>query len=82
MIVSRRFGGEASNAEIEKVKLTISNCKLQTNLPRPSRPGHYLAPSRCFGTKRGVQSPHQQPHNPPAIHLAMSNMAYGNLRAI
>ncbi|CAD75182.1 hypothetical protein RB7108 [Rhodopirellula baltica SH 1] len=64
VIVSRRFGGEASNAEIEKVKLTILNCKLQTELLPPSRPGYYLAPSRCFGTKRGVRSPHQQPHKP------------------
>ncbi|WP_461505460.1 DUF1589 domain-containing protein [Rhodopirellula baltica] len=42
----------------------------------PSRPGHYLAPSRCFGTKRAVQQPRQQAPNLPAIHLAMSNMAY------
>ncbi|CAD75184.1 MAG TPA: DUF1589 domain-containing protein [Rhodopirellula baltica] len=74
---TRRFVGGN-----QKAKLTISNCKLQTNLPRPGRPGYYLAPSRCFGTKRGVQSPHRQAPNLPAIHHAMSNMAYGNLRAI
>ncbi|WP_390175265.1 hypothetical protein [Rhodopirellula baltica] len=30
-----------------------------------------MAPSRCFGTKRGVQSPHLQAPNLPAIHHAM-----------
>ncbi|PHQ33628.1 hypothetical protein CEE69_20110 [Rhodopirellula bahusiensis] len=28
-------------------------------MPHPSRPGHHLAPNRCFGTKRAVQTPPQ-----------------------
>ncbi|MCR9207199.1 MAG: DUF1589 domain-containing protein [bacterium] len=41
-----------------------------------SRPGHYLAPSRCFGTKRGGQQHRLQALTPLAIHRARRGLAY------
>nr|WP_286766251.1 hypothetical protein [Rhodopirellula sp. UBA1907] len=41
-----------------------------------------MAPSRCFGTKRGGQQHRHQALNPLAIHHARRGLAYGNLRAI
>ncbi|MEP0062265.1 MAG: hypothetical protein ABJK10_13780 [Rhodopirellula bahusiensis] len=35
-----------------------------------------MAPSRCFGTKRGGQQHRFQTSNPPAIHRVRRGLAY------
>ncbi|MEO9592297.1 MAG: DUF1589 domain-containing protein [Rhodopirellula bahusiensis] len=50
--------------------------KSQAQIQHRCRPGHYLAPSRCFGTKRGGQQHRFQTSNPPAIHRVRRGLAY------
>ncbi|WP_236696315.1 DUF1589 domain-containing protein [Rhodopirellula islandica] len=54
---------------------------MQAEIQHRSRPGHYLAPSRCFGTKRGDQQRRHQAPNLPANHLARRGLTYGIWRA-
>uniref|UniRef100_UPI0036F232F0 DUF1589 domain-containing protein n=1 Tax=Rhodopirellula islandica TaxID=595434 RepID=UPI0036F232F0 len=49
---------------------------MQAEIQHRCRPGHYLAPDRCFGTKRGDQQRRHQAPNLPANRAARRGLAY------